>query len=135
MTGCSKLPTIDHVVMLEVKEIGVLGDPVPGRDSWVSSSWTVYYDGTIEFHETYMFAGDTTTQTWTMPEDAMVKLYEAMEKVKLQSDRPALSDETSWKIVYYDAAGIEISTYEGAMGTDENLKFVRDFLFPQPSMG
>ena len=109
LTGCGggrELPTTEHVKMLSASHMN-WGLVNPDDDYWVSTEWTVYYDGTAEYYDKYHLSGDTEIASWQLSPDELNSLYQTLNAGFLDFDQDfeGQSDGSAWHIASFAADG------------------------------
>lgn len=73
------------------------------EDSWLESSWRVYYNGQVEYSDKYRFSGEK-TKTWSLSNDQLNTAYTFFLDNKRTNPTNAL-DGTGYEIVMYNQNG------------------------------
>lgn len=103
-----------HIVMLTVRDS--YGGPVYENEDYCQCHfWTVYYDGTVEYYESYSLSGATTMVSWELDEETFNELATKLEKnfMKHEADDEGGFDGSWITIVYTDEKGNVRKQFDG----------------------
>ncbi len=86
------------------------------EDYWSSSYWTVYYDGTVEYYESYNLSGETSRVTWELSDEDYERLCRNLQgKFLLCNEGVDACDGTGWSMTYHSTDGKKIHNFSGYM--------------------
>lgn len=85
------------------------------EDYYQSNKWKVYYDGTVEYYETYNLSGRTSTVTWELTDEQFNKLIELLQGsfFNYTEDYDSACDGGTWHYTYYNLEGEKLHSYNG----------------------
>lgn len=102
-----------HIVMLTVRD-SYDGPIYENEDYCTSHFWTVYYDGTVEYYESYSFSGATTKVSWELDDETFNELATKLEKEFMKHEADDGGFDGSWiNIVYTDEGGNVKKRFDG----------------------
>ncbi|MBR3832736.1 MAG: hypothetical protein IKJ73_00295 [Lachnospiraceae bacterium] len=85
------------------------------EDYHQSNKWKVYYDGTVEYYETYNLSGRTSIVTWELTDEQFNKLIELLQGsfFDYTEDYDSACDGGTWHYTYYNLEGEKLHSYNG----------------------
>lgn len=85
------------------------------EDYYQSFNWKVYYDGTVEYYESYNLSGRTTTVTWELTNEQFDRLIELLQGsfFNYTEDYESACDGDTWHYTYYNLEGEKLHSYNG----------------------
>ena len=129
LCACNKnedLPTNEHVVLMTATNSNI-GSYSADDDYWEYSSWTVYYDGVVEYSATYNVSGVLREETFDLSEENLKILYTMLNEME-EFDDCEVTDEygNSWYIIYFDENGNEVDSFSGDITGKSTLTDIED---------
>jgi hypothetical protein len=125
LAGCDKnrLPISEHTVLLTATGMN-WGEVSDQEDYLANTSYTVYYDGTVEYYEDYNLSGKKNEDEWDMSDEDLNELYEILNGkfLKYDEDRRSANDGEGWKIRSYDEDQTMIHEFTGYIYSNSTLK-------------
>lgn len=85
------------------------------EDYYQSNVWSVYYDGTVEYYETYNLSGRTSVVTWELTDEQFNELVKLLQGdfFKYDEDYESACDGDTWHYAYYNLEGEKLHSYNG----------------------
>ena len=99
-------------------------------DYWISDHWTIYYDGTVEFHSTFNRSGKANESTSKTALQSVKLLSELLASDRITNSRSSIGN--TWEIQYYDEGGALSKTISGVLNRDEALDEFSNLIGPWP---
>ncbi|MBQ2473579.1 hypothetical protein [Lachnospira multipara] len=132
LTSCkkdtSKLPTNDHIVMMTATNSNI-GNYDPDDDYWEYSSWTVYYDGVVEYTANYNVSGLLADDMYDLTDENLKTLYTLLTEMDEFEDCEVTEEYgNSWYITYFDVKGNLVDSFTGDISGKDCLTDIQDIL-------
>lgn len=85
------------------------------EDYYQSNNWEVYYDGTVEYWESYNLSGRTCVVTWELTDEQFDRLIELLQGrfFNYTEDYESACDGDTWHYTYYNLEGERLHSYNG----------------------
>ncbi|MDD6216363.1 MAG: hypothetical protein PUB28_06375 [Roseburia sp.] len=139
LTGCGKLKEKDvDIDELKTHDETMFcaihsnwGEVSKLEDYWVSTTYIVHYDGTLEVTEEYNLSGETTKKTQLADEDLMsiyLFAYNAANNHTFSKAHVDASDGSNWSFTFYDLDGNASDIYNGYTYGIKKLEAVQELL-------
>lgn len=101
----------------------------PDRDILKSAKWTVYYDGTVEYEETYSLRGVCNKKTFMLTREEIEEIDNILYTKKDKENETHLNDtKFRWKFTYLKDNGTVLSEYTLYYDDDKSLTKIVEML-------
>ncbi|MCR5516534.1 MAG: hypothetical protein K6F41_08745 [Lachnospira sp.] len=132
LVSCKKndegLPTDKHIVMMTATSNSV-GEFDANDDYWEYSSWTVYYDGVVEYSSNYNISGALAESMYDLSEEDLKTLYTLITEMNEFEDCEVTEEYgISWYITYFDTKGNLVDSFSGDVSGKDCLTDIEDIL-------
>jgi hypothetical protein len=132
--GCSMITsmfedlTYEHEVMMVWQKVSTKRTS-PESHNWRSSVWTIYFDGTVEYYETFDGRnGKVNPDEWSVTLSDVDELYDIALMKKGKEDNNLTTDDAKWNIKFYSQKGELIGEFDGGISGDRSLKKAYDII-------
>lgn len=84
------------------------------EDEWLYTSWTVYYNGTVEKYDMFNLSGEKNKITYTLSDKSFKKMIKLLNRKFKSIDKGSSAyDGTGWTMIYYSMDNTELHKFEG----------------------
>ena len=128
--GCSMFGELStaHEPILILEKVMTTKDQ-PEADLCTSNKWVVYYDGVVEYEETYRYSGVKNKKSWTLMRTQIEEINDILlSKTKKQDDTGIKEEKMYWTFTYMKDNGEVISEYSIDYKGDRSLVKIVEML-------